>query len=173
MTILMQWLHQTYRLQQHFGYEIFSSQQGEMYIDWFRQSVNGALPDTTGGSNRFKGDQRQFSGLTLTPVDTSTQALMPFAWRLQFYPVDGRTKLVYGLEEDSPEILSWEGDSGRFLYIDQNDQSSLVWPPVNGQYSQLPKVVLLQTLQRDMPKIIVAVPRGLQSPLPSRIDIRD
>lgn len=172
MTILMQWLHQTYRLQQHFGHEIFNSQQGEMYAEWFRQSVNGAMPDVSTGVNRFKGDARQFTGLTLSPVDSASQALMPFAWRMRFSPNAGRTQLIYGLEENAPEIISWPGDSGRFVYIDQNDQLSPIWPPAFKQTTQLPKVIMLQTQERDMPRIIVAVPRGLQSPLPRRVDLK-
>lgn len=173
MTILMQWLHQTYRLQQHFGHEIFNSQQGEMYAEWFRQSVNGAMPDTSTGSNRFKGDARQFSGLTLSPVDSAVQAMMPFVWRIRFNPETGRTQLIYGQEETAPEIASWTGNTGRFAYIGQDGQISEMWPPPFAQSAQLPKVILLQTQQKDMPRVIVAVPRGLQSPLPRRADIRD
>lgn len=172
-TILMQWLHQTYRLQQVFGREIFNSQNEGMYAEWFRQSVNGTLPDTLAGPNRFKGTARQFSGLTLSPVDSAVQAVQPFAWRLQFNPSTGRTQLLYGLGQNAPEISSWPGDSGHFSYIDQAGKTSQLWPPPFGQPPQLPAAVMLQTLQADMPKVIVAVPRGLQNPLPRRRDLRD
>ena len=39
--ILIQGLDQVFRLQTHFGRELFNSQQGEMYAEWFRESVNG------------------------------------------------------------------------------------------------------------------------------------
>ena len=43
VAILLQALQQVFRLQTHFGSEIFHTQRGAMYTEWFRQSINGLI----------------------------------------------------------------------------------------------------------------------------------
>ena len=169
--ILMQGLHQVFRLQTHFGRELFNTQQGEMYTEWFRQSVNGLMPDYADGQRRFKGSQREFSGLTLAPLDTATAALLPFDWRLHFDPESGQTQLRYGSNDDAPTVLAWPGNSGRFVYFDANNEAHDAWPPFLGKWPQLPRAIYLESQNADEPRTIVAVPKGLDDPLPRRKDL--
>ncbi|HUW36061.1 MAG TPA: type II secretion system protein [Rhodocyclaceae bacterium] len=171
--ILMQGLHQVFRLQTHFGREIFDTQQGEMYTDWFRQSVNGLMPDYADGKHQFKGTQREFSGLTLAPLDAANTALLPFSWRLKFDPETGRTQLRYGSGDDAPAVLSWSGNSGRFVYFDANNEAHDDWPPFLGKWPQLPQAIYLENQNATEPRIIVAVPKGLENPLPRQKDLQD
>ncbi len=171
-TILMQGLHQVFQLQTRFGRELFNTQQGEMYTEWFRQSVNGLMPDNADGRNKFKGSQRAFGGLTLSPLDTATEALLPFTWRLRFEPKTGQTQLQYGPDDDAPAVLAWPGNSGRFVYFDANNEAHDAWPPFLGKWPQLPKAIYLETQNSDAPRIIVAVPKGLEDPLPRQVDLQ-
>ena len=171
--ILMQGLHQVFRLQTHFGREIFDTQQGEMYTEWFRQSVNGLMPDYADGKHKFKGSQREFSGLTLAPLDTANTALLPFSWHLRFDPETGRTQLRYGTGDDAATVLSWPGNSGRFVYFDANNEAHDEWPPFLGMWPQLPQAIYLENQNTEQPRVIVAVPKGLETPLPRRKDLQD
>lgn len=171
--ILMQGLHQVFWLQTHFDRELYDTQQGEMYTDWFRQSVNGLMPDYNDGKHKFKGTERELSGMTLSPLNTATEALVPFVWRLRFEPKAGQTQLVYGSEENAPVVLSWRGNSGRFAYFDANSKSHDLWPPALGKWPQLPNAIYLEYLNADESRVIVAVPKGLENPLPRQKDLLD
>jgi len=168
--ILMQGLQQVFRLQAHFGRELFNTQQGEMYTEWFRQSVNGLMPDYDDGKHKFKGSEREFSGMTIAPLNTATEALLPFTWRLRFDPNSGRTQLQYGPDDDAPAVLAWPGNSGRFVYFDGNDAPHDAWPPMLGKWPQLPKAIFLESRNPEEPRIVVAVPKGLENPLPRQKD---
>lgn len=171
--ILMQGLHQVFRLQTHFGKELFNTQHGEMYTEWFRGSVNGLMPDYEDGKNRFKGTAREFSGLTLSPLDTATEALVPFSWRLKFDSQSGDTQLQYGQTDSVAAVLSWQGNSGRFIYFDSNSDPHDTWPPFLGKWPQLPKAIYLESQNAEEQRIIVAVPKGLENPLPRHKDLQD
>jgi general secretion pathway protein J len=170
-SILMQGLHQVFQLQTHFGRELFNTQQGEMYAEWFRSSVNGLMPDYDDGKHKFKGSAHEFSGLTLSPLDTATEALLPLDWRLKFDPQTGQTQLQYGGAKDAPVVLAWQGNSGRFVYVDGDNKPHDTWPPFLGKWSQLPKAIYLENQNRDEPRVIVAVPKGPENPLPRQRDL--
>ncbi len=171
--ILMQGLHQVFRLQTHFSRELFNTQQGEMYTEWFRQSVNGLMPDYADGKHKFKGSQREFSGMTLSPLNMAAETLVPFVWRLRFAPKTGQTQLQYGSADDAPAVLAWRGNSGQFVYFDANGEPHDDWPPLLGKWPQLPKAIYLENRNTDEPRIIVAVPKGLENPLPRQRDYQD
>lgn len=169
--ILMQGLYQVFRLQTHFGRELFNTQQGGMYTEWFRQSVNGMMPDYPNGKHKFKGSSREFGGMTLSPLNTGTEALLPFAWHLKFDPNTGQTQLQYGPEENAPVVLAWPGNSGKFVYFDAKDEPHDDWPPLLGKWPQLPKAIYLENQNSDEPRVIVAVPRAQENPLPRLMDL--
>lgn len=169
-SILMQGLSQVFRLQTHFGKELFNTQQGEMYTDWFRQSINSVMPDYVDGKNRFKGEARELSGLTLAPLDGATDALTPFAWHLKFTPEAGQTQLLYGEGDADAEVLAWPGNSGRFIYYDAAGEAHDTWPPPFGKWPQLPRTIYLDNQNKNEPRVIVAVPKSLESPLPRARD---
>ncbi len=171
--ILMQGLFQVFRLQTHFGTELFNTQQGQMYTEWFRLSVNGLMPDYHDGKHKFKGAAREFSGMTLSPINTATEALVPLTWRLKFNQESGQTQLQYGTTDDAPVVLAWAGNSGRFVYFDGNNEPHDAWPPFLGKWPQLPKAIYLENQSKDEPRIIVAVPKGLENPLPRQKDFED
>lgn len=169
-TLLMGGLSLVHRLQSRFGPEIFNSQHGAMYADWFRMTVNGLMPDYADGEHRFKGEPDRLSGLTLSPLDQPDGTLAPFAWALRFDPQLGQTQLVYGDSPDSPPILAWPGNEGRFSYVDQQGDVHTSWPPPFGSPAQLPAAIRLEMPVDQSPQWLVAVPLG---PAATEIRLRD
>lgn len=158
--LLLQGLQHVFRLQRNFGAEQFSTQQGAMQVAWFRQSINGLMPEYPDGNNKFRGDTRQLQGLTVAALDAPDGTLVHFQWQLNFDPKQGRTLLKYGRDEKASTIMAWEGNGGGFRYLDANAEAHDEWPPFLGQWPQLPTAILLETRQASGGKIIVASPRG-------------
>lgn len=171
VTVLLQGLQQVMRLQTHFGAEIFSSQRGAMLTDWYRQSIAGLTPDYIDGKNRFRGESAQMHGQTLQPVTADSGAPTPFAWRIQFDAQSGTTQVRYGDDDAAPVILSWQGSTGRFIYIAADDSTHDVWPPVFGIWPQIPKAIYLEHGKSSAIELIVASPKGPLQPLMRRLDL--
>ncbi len=167
VAILLQSLQQVFRLQTQFSSEIFHTQNGAMYADWFRQTINGLMPDDPGGPQRFRGDQRQMSGFTLTPLDQETGTPAAFAWRLEFDAPSGLTSLYYGDTggKKAKPILSWQSNTGRFIYMDAGNEAHDNWPPFLGKWPQLPSAIYLESGTAELLRVIVAAPRGADTPM--------
>ena len=166
VAILLQSLHQVFRLQTQFGSEIFHTQNGAMYADWFRQSINGLMPDHDKGTHKFRGERRQMRGLTLSPLDQENGTLTPFFWRLEFDTRRGLTSLYYGdaAEKQASPILTWSGNSGRFIYVDAENEAHDNWPPFLGNWPQLPNAIYLESGAGEQLRLIVATPKGAVTP---------
>jgi hypothetical protein len=96
--------------------------------DWYRDSVQMAVPDVENGPNAFKGKSGGFSGLTLAPVRGTPGAPTAFAWQIA-RGSNGTTRLQYS-EAGSPwsDIAVWVGEGGQFKYADKPGEWSEEWP---------------------------------------------
>lgn len=166
--ILMQGLAQVFGLQTRFGVQLNHAQQDALSINWFRQCVNGLLPDYDDGKNKFSGTARQMSGLSTNPLAPEYGAPGAFAWEIKFNADLGDTELRYGSERFKEPILSWKGNQGKFVYVDVKDEPHEAWPPRLGLWPQLPAAVRLEMLRDGEPYVIFAVPMGTAPP-PLRI----
>jgi len=171
--ILFQGLGQVLRIEGRRSTQLHESRQGEMYVQWFRQCINGLLPGYPDGENRFRGTAREMRGRSLFPLDVASEAVLPIRWQLRFDPGSGRTQLRYGGADHGPVVLSWQGNSGRFVYFDFEGGAHDSWPPYSGTWPQLPASILLDNGVRDEPLVVVAAPRGPQQPLPRPRDLRE
>ena len=173
VTILLQALHQVFRLQTHFGSEIFHTQNGAMYSDWFRDSINGLMPDEKSGKQQFRGEARRMSGLTLSPLDQDSGTLARFVWRLEFDRNQSLTSLYFGdAEAKQPQqVLAWRSNNGRFVYIDAQNEAHDSWPPFLGSWPQLPQAVYLETGAAEELRVIVATPKATGTPPLTRKEI--
>ena len=174
VAILLQALHQMFRLQTLFGSEIFDTQRGAMYTEWFRQSINGLMPDHPDGKQKFAGETQRMSGLTLFPLNEETGTPVSFVWRLEFNGRTGQTGLYFddGRQQEKPQpILVWQGNDARFIYIDSKNEPHESWPPFFGDWPQLPSAIYLQTGTPQQLRVIVAATLGPQTPFPRRKDI--
>lgn len=160
-SILLQALNQVYKLQSRFGLQLAQGQQGAMYTDWFRQTIQGIQTDYPDGKNKFKADEKSIEGLTTNPLSADYGAPTAITLRLEYDAAADQTTLKYTAHDRKMDLFSWSGkNNGRFIFIDQAGERHDSWPPVLGQWPQLPSVVLLQMQQDSVPHIIAATPRG-------------
>lgn len=170
--ILFQAMERMYRLQDRFGIELAYAQQDVMIKDWFRQTIEGLLPDYADGQNKFRGTARQLSGLTINPLNIHQYgAPSEFEWKLVFDPNEGSMHLVYTENGQAASMLSWAGNIGRFIYLDSKGEAHETWPPPLGIWPQLPKQVQVQAIKNSGSIVVLATPMGPASPLPRIQDL--
>lgn len=164
-TIFLQALDRVYRLQNRFGVELFNAQRGAMSIDWFRQTVQGLLPDYySDGANKFSGSTHEFSGLSTNPLSEEYGAATGIKWKITFDQNAGKTQLIYIDSQDESVIAEWQGGTARFIYVDDKLEQHESWPPRLGMWPQLPKLIRLEIVDAADPLVIAATPLG--SPVP-------
>jgi general secretion pathway protein J len=166
--ILLQALERAYRLQERFGTELFDMQQRQMATDWYRLTVKGLFPDYADGRHKFKGDDREFSGLSNNPLSGGYGALTPITWRIR-NSKGNQTELVYIENNKEVSLLSWQGQGARFIYLDKEMTPHHSWPPALGLHKQLPTMIRIETDGEDA--AILASPMGPDTPLPRLQDM--
>ena len=93
--VLFQALERSYALQRRFGTELFKVQQGQMAVDWYRQTVQGLYPEQPNGSDLFHGDGATFSGLSTNALSDDFGTPAAIQWSLVASQPAGRVDLVY------------------------------------------------------------------------------
>ncbi len=164
--LLFQALERAYRLQDRFGAELFGAQQGQMAIDWYRQTVQGLRTDYPDGKNLFKGSEQEFSGLSDNSLGGQSGAPTPIGWQIQKNLHSGLIELVYLEQDKQTPILIWQTKGARFLYVDDQQTQHDTWPPPFGLWPQLPKQIQLLTLGGGGvdPITIIAAPTSTANP---------
>jgi len=169
--VLFQALERAYRLQERFGMELFSAQQGQMAVDWYRQTVQGLYPDYPDGRSIFQGNEREFSGLTSNPLNDEYGAPTPITWKIRNNQRSGTMELVYLEGKQETTILTWRGNEARFIYFDEKQTVYDSWPPPLGLWTQLPKQIQLVAKDAGDSINIVASTMGPSMPLPRPLDL--
>lgn len=169
--LLFQMLGQAYRLQERFGTELFSVQQGQMSTDWYRQTVQGLRPDYPEGRNLFNGSENEFSGLSNNSLGNNYGAPTPITWKIRKNQASGNTELVYLEGKQETSILTWHSNDAHFIYMDEKQEPHDSWPPALGLWSQLPKQIQLVTRDAGDPITIVATPMCTAVPMPRIKDL--
>jgi general secretion pathway protein J len=163
--LLMQGMLQVQAIQARYGHEFFRGQQGSMQIDWYRQSINALVSVSPNAAiPPFQGESQRIRGPSMAPLMPESGALAAIQWQLRFDEVKGKTGLYYGENIQEPPLISWEGDTGHFVYLDQDGQRHESWPPFLGKWPQLPAAVFLEYGHDKDRQLIVAAPLGRQDP---------
>lgn len=168
--ILFQALERAYRLQERFGTELFSAQQGQMATDWYRQTIQGLRPDYPDGKSLFKGSGKELSGLTDISLGQNLGVPTPVSWRIRQNQISGHTELVYIEGQQQTQILAWPSNEAHFVYMDDKQAPHDLWPPPLGAWPQLPQQIHLITHDGISPIHIVASPMSTTMP---RLRIKD
>lgn len=130
--------------------QLEDSQKGVLQEHWFRSSSSAIVTDYQKGAHIFKGNERQFSGLTIAPLDNMTGMPLPFAWKLKFH--NGITTLDYqNSQGESWRISHWLGDEGHFQYMATDGKWYKKWPPIGSQLTQIPRIIMLSGKRRQIP----------------------
>lgn len=138
---------------------------------WFRNSVEGLLPDQKDGADVFSGTPRRLVGLSTAPIDGTPGVPTRIVWELVFDAASTRTELTYRNGEAAPlTVASWPSDRGGLSYCGPSLTCSDSWPPpgTTGQApaSQLPALIVLQAVRGIDDWPIAAAPQSAREPLP-------
>lgn len=163
--ILFQALERAYGLQRRFGTELFRTQQGQMAVDWYRQTVQGLYPDLAGGRNVFKGSDREFSSLSINPLGLDYGSPTPIRWSLHNNTDTGATELIYRESTTDTPLIAWRGKDAKFIYLDAQQEPHDQWPPSLGLFPQLPSQIQLMASDDATPIAVVATPMGPTEPM--------
>lgn len=169
--ILFQALERAYGLQKRFGTELFRTQQGQMVIDWYRQTVQGLYPDQAAGRNLFKGNDREFSALSVNPLGPEYGAPTPIRWSLRSNLDTGAVELIYAESNGDTPLIAWRGKDAKFVYFDAQQEPHDQWPPLLGLFPQMPSQIQLLTSDDGLPINIVATPMGPTEPMLRPLDL--
>jgi general secretion pathway protein J len=139
-----------------------------LIADWFRASVDGLLPDAATGRDRFAGNPRRMTGLSLAPLDATAGVPTRISWEVVFDGNAQRSYLRYRNNEDrAMTIASWPGDLGGLHYCGSDFVCRDSWPP-DPRSTQLPALIRLDAVKGSEPWPILAAPRGDGDPLPGQ-----
>jgi len=141
--------------------------------DWLRQVVQGLQPDYEDGKQIFKGSPRGFSGLTTNALSAGYGAPEPFAVTLAHNAAQNSMLLGYGNGRNASVLMSWPGNRGRFLYLDDRGEAHEDWPPPLGLWPQLPRTITLEGERDGAPWLIAAAHFGPTSPVMRQRDLLD
>ena len=163
--VLFQALERSYSLQRRFGTELFKVQQGDMAINWYRQTVQGLYPDRAGAPDVFRGDASGFSGLSTNPLGEDFGGPTAVQWKLVTRVDAARTDLVYLDRKAESVVLTWRGSKAKFVYYDEAQVAHDRWPPPLGLFPQLPRQIQIEANDGGDPIAIVASPMGPAEPI--------
>ena len=150
-TLLLQGFSLVLHLRAGFLAQLEASQRGTLQEYWFRSTVAAIMTDYRDGEHIFKGEEHQFSGLTIAALDQMAGMPSPFAWQLK--SAKGTTTLLYQNHNgESWEIAHWLGGRGRFRYMAVDGQWYSQWPPRFGlEPAQIPRAILLDGQRQQTP----------------------
>ena len=139
-----------------------------LVADWFRASVGGLVPDAHTGRNRFAGNARHMTGLSLAPLNATAGVPTEITWEVAFDADAGRSYLRYRNGNDREmTIASWPGDYGRLRYCGSDLACHDAWP-LNDRSDQLPALIRLDAIKGSEPWPILAAPQGERDPPPEQ-----
>jgi general secretion pathway protein J len=152
-TLLLQGFFYILHLRAGLLVQLSDLQYGSLQEHWFRSTTAATVADYGDGKSIFRGNEHEFSGLTIAPLEASIGVLAPYAWELQYK--EGMTTLRYRKGDgDYWEVATWLGEHGSFRYMDTSGKWYNQWPPQffsNNIPAQLPAIILLQGQRRQTP----------------------
>ena len=172
-TILFEGLAQATRIRQNAGVESAQLQRDAMRLAWYRQLVNGLIPDLPNGAARFQGGPTSFRGLSLNPVSIDSGALAPVSVTLGVDVKTRATALRVASEENigttkTIALLHLVGTDFAFAYLDDDGHQNSVWPPQTlGTRPQLPAAIwIINTQNGDRAELLTATVIGARDAIP-------
>jgi|GEM_PF-4987976 len=158
-TLIMQGMSYLWRLQSHYNQVMINASQRDMHAAWWRQSVGGIIATRSDNANRFTGNGRQFSGLSL---DVPGQRPgMPGAVHWQIVSQQNHDELV----GNGLHILQLPSGS-RFVYLDGARKAHAHWPP-KASAPPLPHVILIKKNNAVVWAALVQQPQRRPLPISS------
>ena len=150
-TLILQGFSFIFQLRSRFLVQLDDLQRGAIQEHWFRSSTAAIVTDYRDGEHIFKGEEREFSGLTLVALDAMMGAPTAFAWQLKY--TGGSMVLRYqNSKGEYWEVARWLGEEGYFRYMAKDGEWHSQWPPKFGLISaQIPRAIFLSGRRRQTP----------------------
>ena len=134
---------------------------------WFRDSVDGMMPDVKGGPDAFEGAVRTFTGLTVAPLNGMAGVPTRITWDIVYDDNTQRTYLRYRSASDQTlTIASWPEDRGGFHYCGPDLTCYDSWPPPKVKTDQVPALIRLDLVKGTEAWAILAAPTAAHNPIP-------
>jgi len=128
---------------------------------WFRGSVDGLVADVQGGADQFAGTARQFTGLSVAPINGMAGVPTRIVWQLDYDANEQRTYLRYQAAKDPRlTIASWPDNRGALQYCAADLSCYPAWPPPGKTVPQVPSLIRLDIVRGTEPWAILAAPAG-------------
>lgn len=151
--LLLQGAAYVFQLRSRLLIHLNDLQQGAIQEFWFRSTTAAIVTDYNDGKHIFRGDEHEFSGLTLAALDMTIGAPTAFAWQLQ--SSNGVMVLRYqNSRNEYWEVSRWTGDPDQsyFRYMAKDGEWHTQWPPQFGlEPPQIPRLIRLQGQRRQTP----------------------
>lgn len=147
VTVLFQGLSQAIRIRRSAGIETAQVAREAMRRVWYRQLINGLVPDDEDGTGIFQGGPTSFKGQSTNAIDFDTGAVLPVTVALEVDAASDTTivRVTTGSvanEQHQTALLSLPGMNFGFAYVDSDASQSSVWPRrVIGKSPQLPAAI--------------------------------
>jgi prepilin-type N-terminal cleavage/methylation domain-containing protein len=167
--ILLQALSQVMNLHYRFGVELDRNREETMAQSWLRSLIEGLQPDVDDGKHKLQGNSTELSGLSTSVLTEQYGSPAEFSLRIRYNRSKDRTEIEYkdALHQDAPLILwGWQGNQGKFVYIDKKQREYQNWPPELDHSRQLPDLVRVETVRDGQAWILTMKPAGPVNPLP-------
>ncbi len=150
--LLLQGISYVLYLRYQFIDHLKQLQQNTLQEYWFRSSTQGIITDYYESDYIFKGNSKEFSGLTLASLEEDVGVPLPFSWQL--VPQSDQTILRYrnqlGIEWD---IFTSEGET-TFRYLDDEGKWHSEWTPKLGtDIPQIPRFISFEGHRNQTPII--------------------
>lgn len=134
---------------------------------WFRDLVDGLVPDIKDGADQFAGSARSFTGLSVAPLNGMAGVPTRITWQLAYDPDAGRTYLRYQAASDPGlTIASWPEDRGAIQYCAPDLACYDAWPPPSKKVAQVPSLIRLDIVKGTESWAILAAPQSDHDPRP-------
>ncbi|EDN65723.1 conserved hypothetical protein [Beggiatoa sp. PS] len=148
-TLLLEGFTHVLHLRSRFLVQLDNSQKGAIQEYWFQSTTTGIVTDYYKGEHIFKGNEQEFSGLTLMALDAMPGVPTSFAWQLKY--TDGIMKLGYkNSQGEYWEVAHWFSQQGHFQYQGEEGEWHDQWPPAFGlQTKQIPRLIVLHGQRRQ------------------------
>jgi hypothetical protein len=164
-------LDQANRIELILGDEQRQLEHNALRLDWFQRTVARLLPRPKESPDHFVGDAKQFTALSGQSLDVDAVAREHVTWAIAYHPDEGTSALMYRGEKGVPlSILEWQGDSGRFRYLNA-DKIEDRWPPTSADPApMLPTAIIVDTGIAGM-EVLLAASRADEIQLAHRANL--
>lgn len=173
--VMSEGLFQVARIEQRLQGSQLPAQLERLHQLWLQQSLEGLMPGAKDSEERFRGGEKELSGVTtVSPADRALGP-QPISLQLRFDPETGETEVRYrsglaGAAQQAAVLAHWPGDRGSWRYLDVKGEWHRQWPPALGVAESLPQLIALEMGGESAPLLLARLVVSAQT-LGQKLDL--